>query len=114
MGRPRGRLGRARARSRGRRGLRQRPGHAVPHREEDGVSSPRRCVRPHADVDGPAAAAPPGGRTGDGRPAALTALPRVRVPGASTTWSDMAVSQDGGTIAYASYRTASRKLAIDT
>jgi hypothetical protein len=51
---------------------------------------------------------------GDGRPAALTALPRVRVPGASTTWSDMAVSQDGGTIAYASYRTASRKLAIDT
>jgi hypothetical protein len=51
---------------------------------------------------------------GDGRPAALEPLPRVRVPAMSTRWSDMAISQDGGTIAYASYRAAARKLAIDT
>jgi hypothetical protein len=49
----------------------------------------------------------------DGRPAPLTALPRVRVPGTSTAWSDMAISQDGGTIAYVSYRTATRRPAID-
>jgi hypothetical protein len=48
----------------------------------------------------------------DGKPGALTPLPRVRVPGTSTVWSDLAISQDGGTIAYVSYQ--GRKPAIDT
>jgi hypothetical protein len=47
----------------------------------------------------------------NGKPQALTALPRVRIPGTSTRWSDLAISQDGGTIAYVSYGTG--KIAID-
>jgi hypothetical protein len=47
----------------------------------------------------------------DGKPAALTALPRVRLPGRSTAWSDMAVTPDGRTLAYATY--GDRTTAID-
>jgi hypothetical protein len=50
---------------------------------------------------------------GDGRPGALTPLPRIWIPGASTTWSDMAVNERGDTIAYVSYHGASKRIAID-
>jgi hypothetical protein len=47
----------------------------------------------------------------DGKPAALTALRRVRLPGRSTAWSDMAVTPDGRTLAYVTY--GDRTSAID-
>ncbi|RFU43490.1 hypothetical protein DZF91_00880 [Actinomadura logoneensis] len=40
----------------------------------------------------------------DGRPTALTAVPRATVKGVSTLFSDMAVSPDGANIAYVTYR----------
>jgi hypothetical protein len=48
---------------------------------------------------------------GNGKPQALAPLPGVRAPGTSTMWSDLAVSQDGGTLAYVSY--GAGKIAID-
>lgn len=49
----------------------------------------------------------------DGRPAGLTPLPGVRLPGTSTMWSDLAVTQDGGMLAYVSYGTKTRRIAVD-
>ncbi|MCP2342919.1 hypothetical protein [Actinomadura rupiterrae] len=40
----------------------------------------------------------------DGEPSALTDIPRATVPGVSTTSSDMAVTPDGASIAYVTYR----------
>ncbi|WP_235206327.1 TolB family protein [Actinomadura welshii] len=42
----------------------------------------------------------------DGRPKSLTDIPKVSVPGASTAWSELAVSPDGGRIAYVTYKGA--------
>jgi hypothetical protein len=54
---------------------------------------------------------------GDGRPGPLTPLPRIWIPGMSTSWSDMAVNERGDTIAYVSYRSprgkGSKKIAVD-
>ncbi|MEV4252449.1 hypothetical protein AB0J52_04705 [Spirillospora sp. NPDC049652] len=40
----------------------------------------------------------------DGRPSTFTAVPRAVVKGVSTAFSDMAVTPDGATIAYVTYR----------
>ncbi|WP_019631902.1 hypothetical protein [Actinomadura atramentaria] len=40
---------------------------------------------------------------GKGHPASLTAVPGAAVTGRSTAWSDLAVSQDGRSIAYVTY-----------
>lgn len=42
----------------------------------------------------------------DGRPRDLQNIPKAAVPGVSTAWSDLAVSPDGGRIAYVTYRGA--------
>jgi hypothetical protein len=44
----------------------------------------------------------------DGRPRELTPLPRATVPGTSAAWSDLAVSEDGDSIAYVTYRPGAR------
>src|ERR671914_671226 len=44
---------------------------------------------------------------GDGRPGRLSPLPRIKIPGTSTPWSDMAVNERGDTLAYVSYRSRS-------
>ncbi|MFF5264492.1 hypothetical protein ACFY4C_36680 [Actinomadura viridis] len=40
----------------------------------------------------------------DGRPSELSSVPGATVPGASTAWSDMAVTADGDKIAYVTYK----------
>jgi hypothetical protein len=40
----------------------------------------------------------------DGRPKDLADIPKATVPGASTAWSDLAVSPDGDRIAYVTYK----------
>ncbi|RFS81526.1 hypothetical protein D0T12_31785 [Actinomadura spongiicola] len=51
----------------------------------------------------------------DGRPETLKDIPKVTVPGVSTSWSDLAVSPDGTHIAYVTYqRTRGRVDVIST
>jgi hypothetical protein len=48
----------------------------------------------------------------DGRPESLTEIPAATIPGASTAWSDLAVSGDGDRIAYVTYKGARARVDV--
>lgn len=48
----------------------------------------------------------------DGRPKELSELPKATVAGASTAWSDLAVTPDGKTLAYVTYRGARARVDV--
>lgn len=48
----------------------------------------------------------------DGRPEELQDIPKAAVPGASTAWSDLAVSPDGDRIAYVTYKGARSRVDV--